>query len=297
MLKLNDVLDCRRMMEYQGAVIEYTTGLNEVYINAQDVLYVIQNIHSGDFGYLQTMEDLVYLLDKHGCLSPALKSYDHYIIADYLYEKPINIDTLITLCDKIKASKFSQFLKSAKTIINKYGLYVPNPKIKHYDRRRNNEKNLAETFDLKALSQAAYRLNVYEDNLYIDVANAMINIVFRNDLESLRYNLNMMYDDYLSDYITDYEYDMLAYCCKVASYMLNYCDIGVYGIEIFTRAALDIALEEYGKGEYTTTKRSGSVVETIFDKATYNGLEYSEERMTRKQEVSDKDVDDFKRYM
>ena len=106
----------------------------------------------------------------------------------------------------------------------------------------------------------------------------------------------MLYEDYISDYITDYEYDMVAYCCKVMSYLMNYSDIGVYGMEVFTRAALDIALEEYDKAK-PTAKRSSSVVENIFNKATYNGLEYSEEKMTRKQEVSNEDIEDFKRYM
>ena len=53
MLKLNDVLDCKRVMEYKGAVIEYTTGLNEVYVNPQDILYVIQNIQIGKMRYIE----------------------------------------------------------------------------------------------------------------------------------------------------------------------------------------------------------------------------------------------------
>ena len=298
MLKLNDVLDCRRVMEYKGAVIEYTTGLNEVYVNPQDILYVIQNVHVGEFGYLQSMEDLVYLLDKHGCLSKAMASYDHIIIADYLYEKNMNIDLMIQLCDKVKATKFKQFLVEAKDIINKYGLYVPEPKMKHYDRRRNNEKNLAETFDLNALTQGAYRLGVYEDNLYLDIVNAISLIVFNNDIESIRYNLNMLYDDYLSDFISDYEYDMIAYCCRVASYMLKYSDIGVYGIEIFTRGALNAAMKDFDKNKYKSKERT-NVVGEIFDRAVYkaNELEYSEERMVPRKQVSDTDVEDFKRYL
>ena len=249
MLRLNDVLDCKRVMGYKGAVIEYTTGLNEVYLNPQDVLYVLQNVHNGEFGYLQTMEDLVYLLEKHNCLSKSLLAYDHVIIADYLYEKNMNIDILIKLCEKVNSNKFKQFLTEAKDIINKYGLYVPEPKMKHYDRRKNNEKNLAETFDLKALSEGAYRLNVYEDNLYVDIVNAISNIVFNNDIESIRFNLNMLYDDYLSDYITDYEYDMVAYCSRVISYMLRYSDIGVYGMEVFARGALEVALKDFDKNK------------------------------------------------
>ena len=299
MLRLNDVLDCKRVMGYKGAVIEYTTGLNEVYLNPQDVLYVIQNVHNGEFGYLQTMEDLVYLLEKHNCLSKSLLAYDHVIIADYLYEKNINIDILIKLCEKVNANKFKQFLIEAKDIINKYGLYVPEPKMKHYDRRKNNEKNLAETFDLKALSEGAYRLNVYEDNLYIDVANAVSNIVFNNDIESVRYNLNMLYEDYLSDYITDYEYDMVAYCSKVISYMLQYSDIGVYGMEVFAKGALEVALKDFDKNKYKNKERTSNLVENLFNMKNNNSneLEYNEERMMPKRQVSDEDVEEFKRYL
>jgi len=299
MLKLNDVLECRRMMEYKGAVIEYTTGLNEVYVNAQDILYVMQNVHSKDFGYLQSMEDFVYLLDKQGCISQALKCYDNYIIADYLYEKPINIDYVIELSSKLKVKEFTTFLRTAKGIIIRYGVYVPHPEFTHYDRRKNDEKNLAITFDSKALSEAAYRLNVYEDNLYFEVANAMTNIVFGRDVESLRYEHSMLYEEYLSDYMTDFEYDKLAYCCKVASYILNYSDVGVYGVEVFTTTALNMALQdvETGRIKYSAPKNT-SVISEIFDNATHNDeLEYTEERMRPRQEVSQKDVDDYKRYM
>ena len=63
MLNLNDVLTCKRIMEYEGCVIEYTTGLNDVYLNPQDCLYVMKNVHGNHFGYMQDMEDLVYLLN------------------------------------------------------------------------------------------------------------------------------------------------------------------------------------------------------------------------------------------
>ena len=33
MINLNDVLTCRRVMEYQGFGIEYTTGLDDVFVN------------------------------------------------------------------------------------------------------------------------------------------------------------------------------------------------------------------------------------------------------------------------
>lgn len=302
MLRLNDVLDCKRVMGYKGAVIEYTTGLNEVYLNPQDVLYVLQNVHNGEFGYLQTMEDLVYLLEKHNCLSKSLLAYDHVIIADYLYDKNMNIDILIKLCEKVNSNKFKQFLIEARDIINKYGLYVPEPKMKHYDRRSNNERNLATTFDLSALTEGACRLGVYEDNLYVDVANAICNIVFHNDLESVRYNLNVMYEDYLSDFISDYEYDLIAYCCKVASYILKYSDIGVYGIEVLTRGALDVASREFDKSKCSNTQRTGSIVENIFDRAMYNNnyneLEYDENaKMTKKKQLTNKEIEDFKKYL
>ena len=298
-LNLKDVFECKRIMNYGDVMIEYSSGLNNVYVNANDILYVMQNVHN-NFGYVQSLEDLVYLLDKHHCLSRALSAYDHVVIADYLYENHIDIDMIIKLAEKCKANKFKQFLSEAKDIINKYGIYVPDPKMKHYDRNRNNEKNLAETFDINVLANAAYRMNMYEDNLYVEVANVISLIVFNNDIETIRYNLNMLYDDYLSDYISDYEYDMVAHCCKIVSYLLRYSDIGVYGVEILTRAAFDVALREFDKQKYENKKRTDSVVETIFDRAMYsnNELEYNEnEVMYKKEKLSDKDIEDFKRYM
>ena len=300
-LKLNDVLGCKRIMNYGNVIIEYTTSLDTVHLNPQDVLYVIQNVHN-EFGYVQSMEDFVYLLDKHNCLSKSLSAYDHITIADYLYENNINIDLVIKLTDKVKCNKFKQFLIEAKDIINKYGLYVPEPKMKHYDKRTNNERNLAATFDINALTEAAYRLGVYEDNLYIDVVNAISNIVFNNDIESIRYNLGMLYEDYLSDYISDYEYDLLAYCCRVASYIMRYSDVGVYGIEVFTRGALNVALRDFDKNKYKDKTKNVNTVENIFDKATnknnYNELEYNEEdKMVKKKPLTNKEIDEFKRYL
>ena len=300
-VNLSEILSCKRMMNYGEAVIEYTTDLDAVYVNPQDILYVIQHMHS-EFGYVQTMEDLVYLLDKHNCLSKAMSTYDHIIIADHLFYNNMNIDIVIKLADKVKSNKFKQFLVEAKDIITKYGIYVPEPKMKHYDKRTNNERNLAATFDLIALSEGAYRLGVYEDNLYVDIANVISNIVFNNDIESMRYNLGMLYEDYLSDFITDYEYDMIAYCSKVASYILKYSDVGVYGIEIFTRGALDVALRDFDKNKYKSKERTSSVVENIFDKAMYknnhNELEYNEDdKMYKKKHLTEKEVEDFKKYL
>lgn len=300
-VNLKDILECKRVMNYGNAVMEYTTGLDAVYLNPYDVLYVMTNIHN-EFGYVQTLEDLVYLLDKNNCLSKSLSVYEHVTIADYIYENNINIDMVIKLADKFKCNKFKQFLVEAKDIINKYGIYVPEPKMKHYDRRSNNERNLAVTFDLNALSEASYRLGVYEDNLYIDVVNVISNIVFNNDIESVRFNLNMLYEDYLSDYITDYEYDMIAYCSRVASYIMKYSDIGVYGIEVFTRGALDVALRDFDKNKFKDKRRTGSVVDNIFDRAMYNvndnELEYNEnDKMYKKKHLTDKEIEDFKKYL
>ena len=300
-VNLKDVLECKRVMQYNGAVIEYTTNLNGVYVNTQDIFYIIQNVHRNEFGYVQTLEDFVYLLEKHGCLSKAMSAYDHVVIADYLYENHMDLDMVIRLCEKVKCDKFKSFLASAKDIINKYGLYLPEPKMKHYDRRRNNDKNLAETFDLGALSDGAYKMGVYEDNLYLELVNSICAIVFNNDIESIRYNLNMLYDDYLSDFITDYEYDLMAYCCKVMSYMLKYSDIGVYGMEILTRGALDIAMRDFDRNKYKSKERTHDVVERIVNKATYNAmddLEYNPEvKMNKRKHLTDEEIEDFKRYM
>ena len=296
-LNLNDVLTCRRMMDYQGICIEYTTGIEEVYINAQDCFNVMVNSKGDNFGYVQSLDDVVFLLKKHHCLSKGLISFDDVIIADYLYSNNINIDLMIKLCDKMKCNKFKTFLVNAKEIILKYGLYVPEPKMKHYDKRTNSEKNLAHTLDMNALDDGAYRMGWYTENAYVELANSICNLVFGRDLESMRYQFNMLYDDYLSDYITDYEYDMIAYCCKVASYLLKYSDIGIYGIEVFVKNALDVAIEEFSgsKSKGRTSSGEAEAINDIFDRAMYN-VEEPQRKLKKKSKYSQDEIDEFKKY-
>ena len=296
-LNLNDVLTCRRMMDYQGICIEYTTGLEEVFINPQDCFNVMVQSKGDNFGYLQSLDDVVFLLKKHHCLSKSLMYYDDVVIADYLYSNNINIDLMIKLCDKMKCNKFKTFLVNAKEIILKYGLYVPEPKMKHYDKRTNSEKNLAHTLDMNALDDGAYRMGWYTENAYVELANSICNLVFGRDLESLRYQFNMLYEDYLSDYITDFEYDMVAYCCKVASYLLKYSDIGIYGIEVFVKNALDVAIEEFSgsKSKGRTSSGEAEAINDIFDRAMYN-VEEPQRKLKKKSKYSQDEIDEFKKY-
>ena len=298
-VNLKDVLECKRMMNYGDIVIEYTTDLDAVYVNANDILFVMQNSHN-EFGYVQSLEDLVYLLEKHGCLSRSLSAYDHVTIADYLYNNHMNIDMVIKLADKCKANKFKQFLVEAKDTINKYGLYVPDPKMKHYNRRNNNERNLSDTVDLQAVADGAYKLGLYTDNAYIAIADTVTSIVFNMDLETLRCSLNMLYDDFVSDYISDYDFDMVAYCCKVMSYLLKYSDLGLEGLEVFTKAALEIAASEYDGSKYQTNFNgsTGDMIGELFDTFTTNDLEYnSKQKIYKKPQVSKSEVDDLKKYL
>lgn len=302
MLNLNDVLTCKRVMDYQGYDLEYTTGLcDEVYLNPDHCLAIIQNLHSNNFGFVNYMEDLVYLLKKYDCLSKSLSRFEDVIISNHLYSSYINIDAMIKLSDKVKCDKLSKFLKHAKKIINQYGLYVPEPKMAHYDKRQNTEKNLAVTLDMQALEDGAYRLGEYTDNLYVGLADVISNIVFGTDIESLRLDYNLYYDDYLSDVISDYEYDMIAYCCKVASYILKYSNIGIYGIEIFVREALNEAMSNYEKKAIRSTrggKNENEVIGDLFDKANYsvNNDEFDKPLKKRKY-ISQEELDDFKKYI
>lgn len=303
MLKLEELLTCRRIMNYEGCNIEYTTGLNEVYVNPSDCLYVIQNMFSNNFGYVNDLRDLVYLLTKHKCLSKVIASFDTETLEDYLWFNYINIDIIINLCDKVKCNKFKDFLTNARKVILEFGLYVPEPKMRHYDKNRNTDKNLAETLDLHALSDYAYRTNSYEDNVYIGLANAISRIVFNRDLESIRIYYDMLYEDYVSDYITDYEYDMIAYCCKIATYLLKYSDISIEGMEIFIKLALDNAMEEFDNKSYRNRSNFGEsqAINNIFDKAMnnvdYNEYEEPQRRLEKRKQLSDEEIEEFKRYL
>lgn len=293
MLNLNDVLTCRRVMNYEGYCIEYSTGLcGEVYLNTVNCFSVIQNLYSNNFGYIQGMDDFAYLLRKYNCLSTIMCEFDDSTIAMYLYENNITIDTMITLCSKTKCNKFKDFLTKAKETINKYGIYVPNPVMKHYNKINNQDKNLSERLDLDALSDGAYRLGMYEDQLYLDVADAIYNIVFNSTVENTRNYYNLRYEDYVSDYISDYDYDMIAYCCDIASYLLKYSDIGVFGLEVFMKYALEVAMKDYGMKN--SRVNNSNIIDNLFDKAIYN---QEPEKVTKKNHLSQSEIDDFRRYM
>jgi hypothetical protein len=296
---LNDVLSCKRVMDYKGISIEYTTDLDGVKVDPYAILAIMQNVHR-EFGHLKSIDDLAYVLTKHGCLPRSLSVYDNTIIADYIHEHKISIDVFIRLCDKFKSNTFKGFLMGAKDVINKYGIYVPDPKMKHYNRRNNNERNLADTLDLQAVADGAYKLGLYTDNAYIAIADTITSIVFNMDLETLRCSLNMLYDDFVSDCISDYDFDMVAYCCKVMSYLLKYSDLGLEGLEVFTKAALEIAASEYDGSKYQTNFNgsTGDMIGELFDTFTTNDLEYnSKQKIYKKPQVSKSEVDDLKKYL
>lgn len=307
MLNLSDVVTCKRVMNYKGLDLEYTTGLSgEVYLNAQHCLNIVQS--ENQFGYVQDMDDFVYLLKKFDCLSKSISRYDNQVIADYLFYSNIEINTMVKLSGKAKCEHLNKFLKEAKETIAKIGFYVPEPEMKHEDRRKNQDRNLSSTLDLAALAEGAYRQGVYEENLYLDVANMISNIVFEADIETVRLNYGLYYEDFLSDSITDYEYDMVAYCCKVVSYLLRYSDIGLYGLDVFVSGALQAAMESYSRpanrGKKVLAKTENDAIAGIFDKAGYNmsfndASEYQDDnrRLRKKTRLSQEEIDEFKRYM
>lgn len=306
MLNLSDVITCKRVMEYKGVELEYTTGLSgEVYLNAQHCLCLVQS--DNQFGYIRDMEDLAYILKKFDCLAKSISRYDNQIIADYLFYGNIEINTMIKLSGKVKCDKLNKFLKEAKETIGKLGFYVPDPEMKHEDKRKNQDRNLSSRLDLASLAEAAYRQGVFEENLYLDIANMISNIVFEADIETVRLNYGLYYDDFLSDSITDYEYDMIAYCCKVVSYLLRYSDIGLYGLDVFVSGALQAAMESYSKPANRgkkIPKNENDTIASIFDKASYN-MQYGDigenshegKKLRKKTHLSQEEIDEFKRYM
>lgn len=308
MLNLADVLNCKRVLNYHGMDIEYTTGLgNEVYLNPQHCLNIIQSMYSKNFGYVQDMEDFVYLLKKFNCLNKCVASYDNVIVANYLYYNNISLESMLKLTGKAKCEQFNKFLKEARDIICKYGIYLPDPTMKRVDKRKNNDRNLAESMDLSALTEGAYKLGMFEDQLYLDIANIISDIVFGVDIETVRMNYGLYYEDYLSDSITDYEYDMVYYCCKVASYLLKYSDISLYGINIFIRDALNEAMKGYtepvNKSVINTTASESQVIANIFESTTgspdlepVNDTMYSR-RLKKKSYLSKDEINEFKKYL
>lgn len=303
MLKLEEVLTCRRMINYEGFGLEYTTGLTDVFVNASDCVAIIQNKFTNNFGYVNDLKDIVYLLKKHKCLSKAMEIYDDETLEDYLWFNHINIDIMIKLCEKVKCDRFKSFLTNVKDVVNKYGLYVPEPKMKHYDKNRNTDKNLAETLDLNAVAEYAYRTGNYEDNVYIELAHAISRIIFDRSIDDIRMYYDMLYEDYVSDYITDFEYDMMAYCCKVASYLLMYSDISIPGMEVLIKGMLDVALEDFGNPNYRNARTNfgeSQAIGNIFDKAMNNiDQDYDEpqRKLNKRKHLSDEEINEFKKYL
>ena len=298
MLNLVDVLTCKRIMVYDGSKIEYTTGLSgEVYLNTQDVLYVIQR----ETSTVEYMDDLLYVLRKYNCITKAMAQYEDIVLVNYLYDNNINIDSIIQLSEKLKLHKLNKFLNEVKENINRFGFYNPFTKFEHYDRRRNQEVNLADTLDMEAIREGAINLGMYEDQLYVDAAEMITTIVFGENLGDLRSRFYMYYEDRLSDYITDFEFDMVAYCCRLVSYMLRYWNVGLYGMEVFIRGALNEAVNSSNVKDRnrTTSMSESSTIQNIFDKATYGYEKYEEEtpKLKKRINISDDDLDEFKKYM
>lgn len=308
MLNLTDVLKCKRVLNYHGMDLEYTTGLgNEVYLNPQHCLNIIHSLYNKHFGYVQDMEDFVYLLKKFNCLNKCVASYDNVIIADYLYYNNISLEIMLKLTGKAKCEKFNKFLKEARDIICKYGVYLPDPAMKHEDKRKNTDRNLSRSMDLSSISEGAYKLGMFEDQLYLEVADIISDIVFGVDMETIRLNYGLYYEDYLSDSITDYEYDMITYCCKVASYLLKYSDMSLYGLNIFIRDALNEALKDYtepvNKSVINKAVNESQVISDIFkSNADSSDLEPISDniygrRLKKKTYLSKDEINEFKKYL
>ena len=298
MLNLVDVLTCKRMMVYDGSALEYTTGLSgEVYLNTQDILHVLQR----ETSTIEYMDDLLYVLRKYDCITKAMAQYEDIVLVNYLYDNNINMDSIVRLTEKLKLHKLNKFLNEAQVNINRFGFYNPFTKFDHYDRRRNQEKNLADTLDMDAIREGAMNLGMYEDQLYVDVAEMISTVVFGENLGDLRARFYMYYEDRLSDYITDFEFDMVAYCCKLVSYMLRYWNVGLYGMEVFIRGALNEAVNSSNVKDRnrTTPMNESNTIQDIFNKATYGNVDYEEDTPSLKKRVhlSDDEINEFKKYM
>lgn len=299
---LADVLNCIRVMNYNGNNIQYITGISsgDVQLSALDCFEVLKN-DTRSIGYVVDLTDFVTMMTKSNTISKSiLMSFNDVEIADYLSDTYIPINTVIGICDQYKADMFRNFLRKAKTTISDIGLYLENSSFINAQKRSCTDKNLADSLDLKALSDYAYKNNMDDNFTYLEICNMVSDIVFSDNLENVRINLNLYFDDYLCNFITQEEYNEIHFCCKVISYLMNYSDISLNGIEIFTRIALNSVITKSNKTQSQTglKRRETNGYNSLNDSVEeYNDDESVYYKPLTKRAESNKELNDFKRNM
>lgn len=248
MIRLEEVLNCERVMVYRDNSLRYISGLtvSETKVKAIDFYEVIKNSGERSLGYMSDIYDLVNMLDKSGAISKVvIKSFTPEKILDYLDDYYVPIDVCIRIADHYGITSFKEFLNKAKHQIGKLGCYIGDVDFNVNDKRHCQDLNVSSYLDLNAVDSYAYDNGMSYQEVYIEACDIINMIVLGDTTENVRMNLNLFSDDYICNSISQKEYDEVVLLSKALSYLLRYSNIVFEGLGIFCRMILNASQDSY----------------------------------------------------
>lgn len=307
MIRLEDVLGCVRVMNYRGINIRYTSGITaeDTKLSAYDAFYALKAMGTSKIGYIEDVMDLVTMCEKAGVISKAITlSFEEVKIYDYLMDAYISIDSVIAIAKQYRIEKFEKFLVKAKKQIAELGCFVDDIIFNVNDKKRNNDQNASSSLDLQAVESYANLNGMAFEDAYIGACDVINNIVLGDTTENMRLKLNMFTDGFISEYISQREYDEVVLLSKVMSYLMWYSDISFEGMGIFCHMVLKGMSTSY-KG--SSNERTGyfgydepmPVVRRKKPEIDYDKYsEYEDDPFTMPiKKKKDNEVENFKKFM
>lgn len=305
MIRLEDVLDCERVMVYRDNTLRYKSGLtdSETRINAVDFYEVIRNSGERSLGYMSDIYDLINMLEKSGCISNAVvKSFTPEKILDYLNDYYVPIDMCIKVVSHYGLSVFKEFLNKAKKQIGKLGCYIGDVEFNVNDKRHCQDLNASSYLDLNAVDSYAYDNGLSYQEVYIEACNIINTIVLGDTTDVVRMNLNLFSDDYICNHISQKEYDEVVLLSKALSYLLRYSNIVFDGLGIFCRMILNSYQDSYkGTSSMSGMYESRTVSPKKKNNISYNDYDeytdYEDDPFTQPIKKKSSKLDNFKNHM
>lgn len=247
MVELGSILNCVRGMEYKGINIRYITGVcNEVRLNMEDCMEVLRRFEYDRVGYINDSYDMLNLLGDSGSINKAIyKTFQEYKIVYNLEDNYINIESMITLCNYYKMSKFGEFLLFVKNEIDKFGSYLGRNKFVSLNKRSVTEKNLSDTLSIDAITTYADLNGITPEEVYVEVCDIISGIIFDSTMEDVRARYGLYYEDHLCDSLDQTTFDRITFSCTAISYLLKHSNVSYKGMEIFVDMALRVFDEDY----------------------------------------------------
>lgn len=236
-----DLMDIVKNMDYKGNDIHYYTGIckNEVFISLADVLDIIS--HNKRTELLDTEKVLI----KAGVIPEYIKNMRPYFIESYINNQCVIYTAVIKVCEYYGEKDLQIFINNAVKMINEIGFYVEGLRYNYTNRKKNREPNVSDLLRMSDIEKYYNNSKILNwgyrvENIYQDVVDMISNLVFDTDIANLRYDRNINYDEKVSDFVTDREFNQLSIVSKIFSYMLscNY-DLSLEYIEFLASKVLE----------------------------------------------------------